>query len=152
MEGVVRQSLVKMSLNPEKDVHKQLEDKNSWTREELKQCEENSLKVTSDSEEENIEVDNKEMILKNYQDTMIESGELKVDESVFPLSPSTVGSRSPPPYPGYGEAFQQDSVYFDNRFNTSVNSSMENVYSNTNNQIPVSLEKFKKLNCSFCEN
>lgn len=132
-----------MSLNPEKGDCAPLEQKvkNNWTQEETNQCDVRSQNAnSSDSEEETIEVDNKNMLLKNYQDNMTDSSQLKVEESVFPLSPSTVGSKSPPPYPNYGDGYQQDSGYFDNRFSSAVNSvtSMDNIYTNSNNQIPVS--------------
>lgn len=117
--------------------------KNTWDTEESIQCENKTLKVNS-SDSEEVEEDTKDMTLKHYQQQIMsnESGNIpKIEDNVFPLSPSTVGSRSPPPYPNYGDNFQQDNGYYDGRYGqTSVNSvnSGGNIYSNSN-QLPVSL-------------
>lgn len=116
--------------------------KSSWSADDKNQCQSESQTVTSGCGDKQSKA--REMIVKNYQNTMLESTDLqvcKLEENVFPLSPSTVGSRSPPPYPGYGDGFQQDG-YFENRFNTnnvnSASSSVGNIYNNSSNQISVS--------------
>lgn len=140
MEGVGAQGLVVMALSPEKQDFNPLEErvKNSWSPKEDIQCDKN-LKVSSSDSESEILEEGKEMTLKTYQNTIMPEGELqgcKLDDSVFPLSPSTVGSRSPPPYPNYGDGFQQDSGYYENRYNNVNSVSLGNIYSS--NQMPVS--------------
>lgn len=113
--------------------------KNSWETDESIQCESKSLKVSS-SDSEEVEEDSKDMTLKTYQQTIManEPGDIqKLEENVFPLSPSTVGSRSPPPYPTYGDSFQQDG-YYENRY-SGVNNVGSGISSySANNQLAVS--------------
>lgn len=137
-----------MDLSSEKDDVRVTEDnKNSWSPQESNQCSSNN-KTQNLVEQEQISTENpKEMIMKSYnQANMLDATDLqvcKLEDSVFPLSPSTAGSRSPPPYPGYQDTFQQE--YYDTRYTTtvsSVNIPVGSVYTTTANQIPVSLSNY----------
>lgn len=104
-----------------------------WTKLEILQSDSKSPDVNTSTSstvasDENI---GKDMTLKDFQlqpNAMVadidgvsgkhlQSDVCQLDESVLQsLSPSTAGSRSPPPYSGYDSGYQHDNSYYDSKF------------------------------------
>ncbi|GLV45229.1 hypothetical protein CBL_05330 [Carabus blaptoides fortunei] len=108
-----------------------------WTQLEILQCDTKSLRTDNASAAESDDkcVDKQVMTLKEYNqstDIMMVNEINSVgtsghhqqpqsvckleDSSYTSLSPSTVGSRSPPPYSGYGDGYQQENRFYDSRY------------------------------------
>lgn len=71
------------------------------------------------------------------------------DSSYTSLSPSTVGSRSPPPYSGYGDGYQQDTRFYDSRYVQNGVSVGDSATGDLYNQIPVCKQVLYKVSNQF---
>lgn len=123
-----------VSQQNKEDMRKNSSGDKFWTRLEILQSDSKSPDVNTSSSITVVSDDNngKDMTLKDFQlqqqtsmvgDIDGVSGQhlqrdvCQLDESVLQsLSPSTAGSRSPPPYSGYDSGFQADNSYYDSKF------------------------------------